>query len=127
MKKHKLPLAILAALLLVAVPASAEIGTLDQVPAATLLLPYFEVPLDAPMTTWGYPNTTFTIGNSSATAILAHVTLWTDLGVPNHTLDVYLTGYDVEVINLRLLFLGIPPVHGRPRRRPDGTASATKG
>ena len=38
------------------------------------------------------------------------MTLWTDLGVPTTTLDVYLTGYDVEVINLRLLFLGIPPV-----------------
>ncbi len=79
-------------------------------PAATLLLPYFEVPLDAPITAWGYPNTTFTIGNSSASAAVAHVTLWTDLGVPTYAFDVYLTGFDVEVINLRLLFLGIPPV-----------------
>ena len=41
------------------------------------------------------------INNASATAVLAHVVLWTDLSV--HVLDfnVYLTGYDVQSINLR--------------------------
>jgi hypothetical protein len=95
--------------LIVAAPAAAEIGTLDQVPAATLLLPYFEVNFDAATMTGG-PNTIMTITNASASAMLARVTLWTDLGVPTYAFDVYLTGYDVEYVDLRLLFLGIPPV-----------------
>lgn len=93
---------------LLASPAVAAIGALDQVPAATLLLPYFEV--DFAATGNEIKNTTFTIGNSSASAALAHVTLWTDLGVPTYAFDVYLTGYDVEIINLRLLFNGVLPV-----------------
>ncbi|HEX4954907.1 MAG TPA: hypothetical protein VF017_16070 [Thermoanaerobaculia bacterium] len=78
----------------------AEIGTIDDVPAATLLLPYFEVDLDDP----NGVTTLFSINNSSATAILAHVTLWTDLSVPTLDFNVYLTGYDVQSFNLRDLF-----------------------
>ena len=33
----------------VVAPARAEIGTIDDVPAATLLLPYFEVDLNDPL------------------------------------------------------------------------------
>ena len=64
--------------------ARAEIGTADQVPAATLLLPYFEVKLDDPSTV----STSFSINNASATAVLAHVTLWTDEGIPTFVFDV---------------------------------------
>ena len=35
-------------------------------------------------------STVFRIGNVSATATLAHVTLWTDLGIPTLDFDVYL-------------------------------------
>ncbi|MFN7961487.1 MAG: hypothetical protein U0002_09465 [Thermoanaerobaculia bacterium] len=80
--------------------ARAEIGTLDNVPAATLLLPYFEVDLDNA----DGVTTLFSINNSSATAVLAHVTLWTDLSVPTLDFNVYLTGYDVQTFNLRDLF-----------------------
>jgi hypothetical protein len=78
-------------------PASAVICTTDAVPGATLLLPYFEVDL-------GDPNgltTLFSINNSSSAAILAHVVLWSDLSVPVLEFNVYLTGYDVQTINLR--------------------------
>ena len=86
--------------------ATAAIGTLDKVPAATLLLPYFEVnPGDGTSV-----NSTFSIGNALDSPAVAHVTLWTDLGVPTTSFDVYLTGYDVEYVNLRLLFEGIRPV-----------------
>jgi len=78
-------------------PAAALICTVDQVPAATLLLPYFEVDLD---NLWG-AKTLFSINNASATAVLAHVVIWSDLSVPVLDFNVYLTGYDVQSINLR--------------------------
>ena len=108
MRTRTLCLLALGALALAA-PAAAEIGTLDHVPAATLLLPYFEVNLDVATESSG-PNTIMTIANASASSALARVTLWTDLGVPTYAFDVFLTGYDVEYVDLRLLFHGIPPV-----------------
>lgn len=103
MKKIALVLAFAGAVALAAPhDARAEIGTADQVPAATLLLPYFEVKLDDP----NGVNTTFTINNASAAAALAQVTLWTDEGIPTFNFNVYLTGYDVQQVNLRSLFDG---------------------
>ena len=86
-----------AILAMLTAPAFAIIGTVDDVPAATLLLPYFEVDLDSA----DGVTTLMSINNASATAALAHVVIWTDLSV--HVLDfnVYLTGYDVQSINLR--------------------------
>ncbi len=95
-------------------------GTADQVPAATLLLPYFEVKLDD---TTGV-NTTFSINNASATAVLAHVTLCTDEGVPTFNYDVYLTGYDSQTVNLASLFnTGILPVTASAGQDPTDTIS----
>ena len=84
-------------LALLAAPSFAVVGTVDDVPAATLLLPYFEVDLDNP----DGVTTLMSINNASAAAVLAHVVLWTDLSV--HVLDfnIYLTGYDVQTLNLR--------------------------
>jgi hypothetical protein len=76
----------------------AEIGALDPVPSASLLLPYFEVDLSDPLGNGA--NTVFTIQNASASAVLVHVTLWTDVGVPTLRHDVYLTGYDVAEVDL---------------------------
>ena len=103
--------------------SQALIGTIDDVPAATLLLPYFEVDLDNA----DGINTLLSINNASATAILAHVTLWSDLSV--HVLDfsIYLTGYDVQTLNLKDLLVNRNAprtagrrLHGarRPRRAP---------
>jgi hypothetical protein len=77
--------------------AFAVIGTVDDVPAATLLLPYFEVDL----ADQNGVNTLFSINNASATAVLAHVTVWSDQSVPVLDFDVYLTGYDVQTLSLR--------------------------
>jgi hypothetical protein len=66
-------------------------------PAATLLLPYFEVDLSHNPPTL---NTFFSINNAYAAPVLAHVILWSDLSVPVHTFNVYLTGYDVQTISL---------------------------
>jgi hypothetical protein len=79
----------------------------DQ-PAATLLIPYFEVDLgdDQGQTTL------FSINNASARPALARVVLWTDWGVPTLAFDVYLTGYDVQTLNVRDLFRGSLPATG---------------
>ena len=49
-------------------------------PAATLLLPYFEVELNKPATT--AQTTLWTITNVSALPQIAHVTIWTDWSFP---------------------------------------------
>ena len=65
-------------------------------PAATLLLPYFEVD---PAGTG--ENTLVTLTNASTTAIVAHVTVWTDWSYPVVDFNLLLTGYDVEGFSLR--------------------------
>ncbi len=88
------------AMAFVAIRAGAVLGTPDPVPAATLLLPYFEVDLDNPegMTTL------IAINNAGPAATIAHVTLWTNAGVPTGAFDVPLTGYDVATFNVRDFF-----------------------
>ncbi|HRC84481.1 MAG TPA: hypothetical protein PK413_02595 [Thermoanaerobaculia bacterium] len=90
----------LALVLLAPVPILAEIGSLEPTPAATLLLPYFEVDLAGPTVT-----TLFAVTNARAAPALAKVTLWTDLGVPTYDFHIYLTGYDVATFNVADLFL----------------------
>lgn len=87
-------------------PARAQdfVGIGDQ-PAATLLLPYFEVDLDNP----AGANTLFSINNASASATLAHVTVWSAMHVPVYTFDVYLTGFDMQTINVRDILDGVVP------------------
>jgi hypothetical protein len=64
-------------------------------PAATLLLPYFEIDLKAPATTM-----LVTIQNVSPSPVIANVTLWTDWGYPALNFPIHLTGYDVQGMNL---------------------------
>src|SRR5688572_5164126 len=116
----RLALLCLAALaLLVPSTATAEICTIDNVPAATLLLPYFEVDLEDPQGV----TTLFSINNASASAGLAHVVLWSDLSVPTLDFDIYLTGYDTQLINLRDIFNGIMPVTASDGQDPTDTIS----
>ena len=65
-------------------------------PAATLLLPYFEVDL----TGNGGPTTRFSVTNVTNVERVAHVTLWTDRAWPVIGFNIYLTGYDLQVIDL---------------------------
>jgi hypothetical protein len=104
MKKIALCLA-LTSLLALGGSAIAEIGTIDAVPAATLLLPYFEVDLANP----NGITTLFSVNNASASAAVAHVTMWTDESIPTLDFDIYLTGYDVQTINIRDIFNGNLP------------------
>src|SRR4051794_7487291 len=89
--------------ILAAVSASAGVADNDATcdikvgPAATLLLPYFEVDLAAT----GEQTTLLTITNVSRYSQIAHVTLWTDWSFPVFTFNVFLAGYDVQSMNLK--------------------------
>ena len=87
-------------------------------PAATLLVPYFEVDLSDPEGL----TTLISINNASSMAALSRVVLWTDWGVPTLAFDLYLTGYDVQTLNLRDLFTGTLPRTG-PAISPNGALS----
>src|SRR5436190_24025029 len=74
---------------------SCDIGV---TPAATLLLPYFEV--DTAAAQGAGATTLFTITNTSRYPQIAHVTVWTDWSFPVLDFNIFLTGYDVQGINL---------------------------
>ncbi len=115
----KTPLGLLLAAVLSAAPVSAELCTVDNVPAATLLLPYFEVDLE----TGEGITTLISVNNSMADPVLAHVTFWTDESVPTLDFDLYLTGYDVQTINLRDIFNGHLPRTADDARDPGDAIS----
>jgi len=105
-----------ASLALLALPAArpAAAGVLTgncrmaNQPAATLLVPFFQLDVDDP-NAW---TTLFSVNNASAKPALARVVLWTDWGVPTLAFDIYLTGYDVQTLNVRDLFNGLLPTTG---------------
>ena len=75
---------------------------------STLLIPYFEVdPASANGKT-----TLIAVNNGLSTPMLVRLVLWTDWGVPTLAFDVFLTGFDVQTINLRDLFNGYLPATG---------------
>ena len=93
-------LVALACLLALGGQAFAELCTIDAVPAATLLLPYFEVDLGGTGV-----DTLFSVNNASAAPTVAHVTLWGDWSLPSIDFDIFLTGYDAETVSLRNVFV----------------------
>jgi hypothetical protein len=115
-----LPLLSLALLVFLAVPARGDDPcTIGLAPAATLLLPYFEVD---PSSGTGL-TTLFSINNAAPQAVIANVTIWTDLGVATFSFPVYLTGYDVQTINMRDLFNGFLPRTASAGQDPQDTIS----
>src|SRR5258708_4915644 len=87
-------------------------------PAATLLVPYFEVDLNDP----SGRTTLVSVNNAAPRPTLARMVLWTDWGIPTLAFDVYLTGYDVQTFNLRDVFNGQLPATG-PGVSPVGPLS----
>jgi hypothetical protein len=111
---------VLVGFLLLAAPAAAVICTIDAVPGATLLLPYFEVDLNNP----NGLTTLFSVNNASATAVLVHVVVWSDLSVPVLDFNIYLTGYDVQSVNLRdIIINGNMPQTASAGQDPNDTIS----
>ena len=107
-------LGVAACLLGMVIASRVEAATLRKTaaePAATLLLPYFEQDLVRPRG----PSTAFSVNNAGPAAVLAHVVIWSDLSVPVLDFNIYLTGYDVQTINLRdVLVNGILPPPALP-------------
>lgn len=80
-------------------------------PAATLLLPYFEVDYRAASTE--ALNTVFTITNTTDQPQVAHVTIWTDWSFPVIDFNLFLTGYDVVPVSMYdILGRGVVPATG---------------
>jgi hypothetical protein len=120
------PCWILIAVLIMAAPSfgqepsfPSQVQVIADTPAATLLLPYFEVDLSNP----SGKTTIFSIGDASENAILTHVVIYTDLGVPVADFDVYLTGFDVQAINLRDVLNGHLPQTASAGQDPVDTIS----
>lgn len=101
----KLASALALGLLLVGGNAFAVLNTIDVVPAATLLLPYFQVDLNNDLGV----TTLFSVNNASAAPTVVHVTLWSQYSVPTIDFDIFLTGYDVQTVNMRDVFNGVLP------------------
>jgi hypothetical protein len=83
-------------------------------PAATLLLPYFEVEF-----TNRTQDTLFTITNVTRLPQIAHVTIWTDWSFPVLSFNIYLTGYDVQGISINQILNAIVA-------QPNGTGPTTR-
>ena len=89
---------LLACPLLASNTANNDSCDIAQQPAATLLLPYFEVDFKSPWTTAA--STIFSVENTSPLPQIANVTIWTDWGFPVMNFPIFLTGYDVQPIDL---------------------------
>lgn len=130
-----------ALLLLLALPATAGTFSSNQpsttnnddscdiavLPAATLLLPYFEVELTAPVTV--ARTTIFTVVNTTRVPQIGRVTVWTDWAFPVMTFNTFLTGYDVQAFNVYdLLARGvIAPPTGTSNAATPGARSLGNG
>jgi hypothetical protein len=112
-------LAVSACVSFVSTSVHAVYNAIDAVPGATVLIPYFEVDL---ANTSGR-STLVSITNSSATAILARATVWTNANLPVFSFDVYFTGYDVVSLNMRDVLNGTLPVTASAGQDPSGTIS----
>ncbi|MCA9285349.1 MAG: hypothetical protein KDB94_11825 [Acidobacteria bacterium] len=97
MKNWTVAFAIAA--LALAVPAHADLCTIEATPAATLLLPYFEVDIDNA----DGVDTFISVNNASNESVLTHVIVWGDWSVEALDFNIYLTGYDVQTVGLGLI------------------------
>jgi hypothetical protein len=126
MRSSLFSLGIVLAISLQVQPSGAQqICTIDHQPAATLLLPYFEVDLNsAGLAESAGKKTLMAVSNGKAapgskttlrgdedesSAVLAHVVIWSDLSVPVLDFNIYLTSYDVQTINLWEILNGKVP------------------
>jgi hypothetical protein len=113
-------LMVLIGVVLLAVPARAVICDIEVEPAATLLLPYFEVDLNNP----NGVTTVIAVNNAVAAAHLVHVVLWSDLAVPVIDFNIYLTGFDQQTFNLHdLIVNGTLPQTASAGQDPNDTIS----
>jgi hypothetical protein len=116
MKKTLFTCLAIAALLAVASSAGAVTCTVDQRPAATLLVPYFQVSYNAdgtlnptgPLSR----DTIVTIANASSAPMVAHVNVFDRESVLRLDFNIALTGYDVQAMRMSDVLSGILPASG---------------
>lgn len=128
---------VLAVLMLAAVAGPADAGIdprrVTNQPGATLLVPYFEVGLkDGPNTLIRYGITGATDpdaagSNNGPSAGVARTTLWSNLGIPVFAYDTYLTGFDMQTVNLRSLLSGQLPLTADDGADPGDTSAQPDG
>jgi hypothetical protein len=126
----KFSVLIVLALLAVAGTGYAVTCAYDNVPAATLLVPYFRVGLNGAT---GYPipyggiDTLVSVTNVSTPGVIAHVTVWNKYSKPVIDFNLPLTGKDVAFFSMRDILNGaLSPndtIQCRPLN-PDGSANA---
>ncbi|MDQ6894241.1 MAG: hypothetical protein M3167_16380 [Acidobacteriota bacterium] len=117
MKKTLVTCAVLVALFAVAGSASAVTCTVDQRPAATLLVPWFQVtfnPDGSPQTTTSAAlapafDTIVTIGNASAAPTIAHVSVFNERSVLVLDFNIALTGFDIQAMRMSEILRGNLP------------------
>ena len=116
MKKALIACLAIAAVFAIANPASAVTCTSDQHPAATLLVPYFQVSYDTTgalvSTGPGARDTIVTIANASAAPMVAHVSVFDRNSVFLLDFNVALTGFDVQAMRMSDIIAGTLPSAG---------------
>lgn len=82
-------------------------------PAATLLLPYFQVQLTGSANT--AQTTVFSVVNVSPYPQIARVTVWTDWGYPALMFNLFMSGYEAKSVDMReMLVRGHVPTEATP-------------
>ena len=112
MKKTLLTCLAIVALFAIAGSASAITCTIDQRPAATLLVPFFQVGVNPDFSVVTGPNaldTIVVIGNASSAPMLAHVNVFNNRSVLVLDFNIALTGFDVQSMNMSLVLGGHLP------------------
>jgi hypothetical protein len=113
MKKTFVACLAVVALFALATSASAITCTIDQRPAATLLIPYFQATFNldgTPLNTGPTAlDTLVTIGNASSAPMLAHVTVWNDRSEIALDFNIALTGFDIQSWAMSSLLRGFLP------------------
>ena len=114
MKKTFLTCMAVLALLAVASGAGAITCTIDQRPAATLLVPYFQATYNADGTVLNTGasalDTLVTIGNASSAPMLAHVSVWNERTELVLDFNIALTGFDIQSFSVAQVLRGFLPV-----------------
>src|SRR5262245_10512849 len=114
MKKTFLTCMAVVAVLAIASSAGAITCTIDQRPAATLLIPYFQATFNADSTILstgaGAVDTLVTIGNASSAPMLAHVNVFNERTELVLDFNIALTGFDIQSFSVASILRGNLPV-----------------
>jgi hypothetical protein len=116
MRKTLVACLAIVALFAIATSANAITCTIDQRPAATLLIPYFQATFNADGTIAGTGpsalDTLVTIVNASSAPMLAHVNVFSERSELVLDFNIALTGFDVQSFSVASILRGNLPQTG---------------